>query len=92
MNYKITSCVPSALTSKKHILLFLLVFTYFISRFFSLSKYPIYWIDEAWWMNPAYNFLEYGKLGISMLKGWHNIENKLFWTPPLYIIFFIMFI
>ncbi len=61
-------------------LLYVLLFT------FNLDKFPDVKMDEAWFSNPAYELASNGRLGTTMLQGWHNIENYTYWQPPAYLL------
>lgn len=68
----------------KEIIILLLVYAVLYS--FNLDKFPVVNGDENWFINPAYDFAMFGKMGTSMIYGSYNIANFTYWQPPVFIL------
>lgn len=53
---------------------------------FNLTKYPKLWMDEAWFINPAFNLAFHGFFGTTMMPTFHNIGHFTYWQMPCYMI------
>lgn len=70
--------------NNKEILSLLLIFIVLYS--FDLSKYPVVWIDEGWFINPAFNLAFHGFFGTTMMPDFYNIAHFTYWQMPLYMV------
>ncbi len=68
------------------LLLLGLLAAYLLLAAFRLTMWPLYWIDEAWFMNPAYELSAHGRLGTTLFGPWCNFETHTYVQPPLHLV------
>lgn len=67
------------------LILIIILFIYLSTS--SLTYTPPPWPDEALYMDIARNFIQHGKLGSDLLKGFvPGAENYSHWSPPFFLI------
>nr|MDO8117159.1 glycosyltransferase family 39 protein [Candidatus Sigynarchaeota archaeon] len=51
-----------------------------------LDRYPIIWVDDNWFSNPAYNLANGNGMGTTLLQGFIGIDEITFWQPPVHFL------
>ncbi len=53
---------------------------------YKLELFPLIWIDEGYFSNPAYDLINNGLFRTYIYDGYLNLEDFTFWQPPFYLL------